>query len=94
MHMNSKVVNSNPAHDEVQYFVILSLSVTCDRFSPGTPISSTNKTDRRDITEISLKRVLKTISLNPYSIYTVLVNIVLGRYHSVEVLLFRRSSDA
>jgi hypothetical protein len=40
-------------------------------FSPGTPISSTNKTDRNDITEILLKVVLnkseyleKTIDLS------------------------------
>jgi hypothetical protein len=30
-------------------------------FSPGTPVSSTDKTDRHDITEISLKVVLNTI---------------------------------
>jgi len=30
-------------------------------FSPGTPVSSTNKTDRHDITEILLKVVLNTI---------------------------------
>ena len=30
--------------------------------SPGTPVSSTNKTDRHDITEILLKVVLNTIS--------------------------------
>jgi hypothetical protein len=30
-------------------------------FSLGTPVSSTNKTDRHDITEISLKVVLNTI---------------------------------
>jgi hypothetical protein len=29
--------------------------------SPGTPLSSTNKTDRRDIAEILLKVVLSTI---------------------------------
>jgi hypothetical protein len=29
-------------------------------FSPGTPVSSTNKTDRHDITEILLKVVLNT----------------------------------
>ena len=34
-------------------------------FSPGTPISSTNKTDRHDITEILLKVTLNTIPLNP-----------------------------
>jgi hypothetical protein len=32
-------------------------------FSPGTPVSSTNKTDRHDITEILLKVALNT--LNP-----------------------------
>jgi len=30
-------------------------------FSPGTLVSSTNKTDRHDITEILLKVVLNTI---------------------------------
>jgi hypothetical protein len=30
-------------------------------FSPGTPVSSTNKTDRYDITEILLKVVLNAI---------------------------------
>jgi hypothetical protein len=30
-------------------------------FSPGTPVSSTNKIDRHDITEILLKVVLNTI---------------------------------
>jgi hypothetical protein len=33
-------------------------------FSPGTPVSSTNKTDRHDITEILLKVALNTINLN------------------------------
>jgi hypothetical protein len=52
------------------------LSVSCDRtvvfqlcltgqwFSPGLPVSSTNKTDRRDITEILLKVALNTIKSN------------------------------
>ena len=31
-------------------------------FSPGTPVSSTNKTDHHDITEILLKVVLNTIN--------------------------------
>jgi hypothetical protein len=31
-------------------------------FSPGTPVSSTNQTDRHDITEILLKVVLNTIN--------------------------------
>jgi hypothetical protein len=32
-------------------------------FSPGPPVSSTNKTDHLDIAEISLKVALSTISL-------------------------------
>ena len=31
-------------------------------FSPGTPVSSTNKTDHHNITEILLKVALNTIS--------------------------------
>ena len=34
-------------------------------FSPGTPISSTNKTDRHDIIEIMFKVALNTITLSP-----------------------------
>jgi hypothetical protein len=34
-------------------------------FSPGTPVSSTNKTDRHDITEILLKVALNTKTLTP-----------------------------
>jgi hypothetical protein len=34
-------------------------------FSPGTPVSSTNKTDHHDIAEILLKVALNTISPNP-----------------------------
>jgi len=33
--------------------------------SPGTPVSSTNKTDRHDITEILLKVALNTITPDP-----------------------------
>jgi hypothetical protein len=33
-------------------------------FSTGTPVSSTNKTDRHNITEILLKVALKIINLN------------------------------
>ena len=34
-------------------------------FSPGTPVSSTNKTDRHNITEILLKVAFNTIILTP-----------------------------
>jgi hypothetical protein len=36
-------------------------------FSPGTPVSSTNKSDRHDIAEILLKVALNTITLTPQS---------------------------
>jgi hypothetical protein len=35
-------------------------------FSPGTPVSSTNKTDRNDITEIWFKVALNTINQTIY----------------------------
>jgi hypothetical protein len=35
--------------------------VTCRRFSFGTPVSSTNKTDRHDITEMLLQVTLNSI---------------------------------
>jgi hypothetical protein len=35
-------------------------------FSPGTPVSTTNKTDRHDIAEILLKVALITITCNLY----------------------------
>ena len=56
----------NPAHGEVyliQYYVICRWLSACRWFSPGTLVSSTNKTDRHDITEILLKVVLTTITL-------------------------------
>ena len=34
-------------------------------FSPGTPVSSTNKTDLHDITEILLKVALNTLDSKP-----------------------------
>jgi hypothetical protein len=70
MPITTKVVSSNPAHGEV--YSIQQYNV-CDKvcqwlvagrwFSPGTPVSSTNKTDDHDIlvTEILLKVALNTI---------------------------------
>jgi hypothetical protein len=37
------------------------LHVTGQWFSPGSPVSATNKTDRHDITEILLKVALNII---------------------------------
>jgi hypothetical protein len=38
------------------------MTMTGQWFSPGTPVSSTNKTDCHDITEILLKIALNTIN--------------------------------
>ena len=48
----------------VQHYVIkfVSDSRQDGGFSPGTLVSSTNKTDRKDITEILLKVAIKTIN--------------------------------
>ena len=46
--------------------------MTCGRgrwFSLGTPVSSTNKTNRHDITEILLKVALNTIYHNPFILF-------------------------
>ena len=42
-------------------------------FSPGPPVSSTNKTDRHDIAEILLKVALNTINLKPNQTCNILV---------------------
>jgi hypothetical protein len=41
----------------------LSVTAACQLFSPGTPVSPTNKTDRYDITGKELKVALNTITL-------------------------------
>ena len=41
-------------------------SETSRWFSPGTPVSSTNKTDHHDIPEILLKVALNTKPSSPY----------------------------
>ena len=72
--ITTKVVSSNPAHGEVysiQHYVINfvnDLQQVAPRwwFSPGTPVSSTNKTDCHDIAEILLKVTLTTIALSLY----------------------------
>ena len=57
--------------------LVLFLKFVRDRFFSGTPVSSTNKTDRHDIAEILLKVTLSTINQNQtlgkwhqFSIYT------------------------
>jgi hypothetical protein len=65
---STKILSLNPAYGEVfsiQHYVI---KFVCDLLAAGrlfsrrTPVSSTNKTDRRDKTEILLKVVLNTIN--------------------------------
>ena len=60
--ITTNVVSSNPAHGGVcalQHYVIKLVS---DLWQvPGTPVSSTNKTDRHVIAEILLKVALNTI---------------------------------
>ena len=55
--------------DTTLLIMLQSLSVTWDRswFSPGIPVSSTNKTDCHDITEILLKVALNTINQTNYT---------------------------
>jgi len=63
--------NRHNVHGEmysIQHYVITffrDLWVWC--FSPGTPVSSTIKSDRHDIIEILLKVALNTINLKQYS---------------------------
>jgi predicted component of type VI protein secretion system len=42
-------------------------------FSPGTPVSFTNKTNRHDITELLLKVVLNTINQTKPNHYVILL---------------------
>ena len=60
--ITSNVMSSNSPHGEVysmQRFVIKFVSDL--RHVDGTPVSSTNKTDRPDIAEILLKVTLSTM---------------------------------
>ena len=63
--ITTKVVSSNPVHGEV--YSIQHYLIKFVRFSPGTLVSCTNKTDRHDITEILLKVSLSTINHLPCS---------------------------
>jgi len=68
LHIITHVVGSNPANGEVysiQHYVIKVFRNLrqIGHFSPGTPVSSTNKSDRHDITELLLKVAFNTITL-------------------------------
>jgi hypothetical protein len=64
LYITTNVASSNPVVlDTTLCDKVCQWLVTDRCFSPGTPVSSTNKTDRHDITEISMKVVLNTINL-------------------------------
>jgi hypothetical protein len=46
------------------------------RFSPGTPVSSTNKTDCHDITEILLKMALSILNQLNCHLMLILINLI------------------
>jgi len=54
-------------------YVIYQWLVAGRWFSPGIPVSSTNKADRHNITEIFLKVALNTIS-QPTTLYVICVS--------------------
>jgi hypothetical protein len=66
--ITTNFVSLNPANGEVyliQHYVIKVVSgLRQVWFSPGSPVSSTNKTDCHNITEILLKVALNTITLH------------------------------
>jgi hypothetical protein len=67
----TNIVSLNPTHGEVysiQHYVIKYVSDFCQAgqwFSPGTPVSSTNKTDHHNIAEILLKVALSIRTPSP-----------------------------
>jgi hypothetical protein len=83
--MTKSVVSSNPAQVRCIRYNIMWYSFSVSDgigqwFSPCSPVSSTNKTDHIDITEILLKVALNTINPNPISILAVLYSLCGGCY--------------
>jgi hypothetical protein len=70
MPITTNVASLNPAHGDMYSIQVTLCDKVCRKlttvwwFSPGTLVSSTNKTDRQDITEILLKVALNTKTLN------------------------------
>jgi hypothetical protein len=59
--------------------------VTGQWFSTGTVVSSTNKTDRHDMTEILLKFVLNTMTLTPPLLKNIVYRIPRGTFLAILV---------
>ena len=58
-----------PRRTKCTHYVIVCQCLAAGRwFSPGRPVSSTNKTERHDITEILLKFALSTIKTTNQSL--------------------------
>ena len=68
--ITTEVVSWNPVQGEVNSTTlggkVFQCLATSRWFSPGTPVSSTNKTERHDITELLLKVALNTITIADY----------------------------
>ena len=79
LHVKSVPVTTNSCEFESRSWQGVLHRTLCDKvcqwhatggwFSLGTPVYPTNKTDLHDITEISLKVALNTITLMPITIY-------------------------
>ena len=77
------LVSSNPIHGKVYSIEHYLIKFVCDLrqfwwFSPDTPVSSTNKTDCHDISEILLKVALNIINQTkqpsiPYAVIFVII---------------------
>ena len=77
--ITTKVMSSNPAHGEVyviQHYVIKFLSDRSMIFFEYS-VSSTNKSDPQDITEILLKVALNTTTLTPSFFSHVVLSIIM-----------------
>jgi hypothetical protein len=74
------------------YHVHLTMNeATGQWFSPGTPVSSTNKTDHHDITEILLKVALNTINHKTINSlqdvgYDAMLNLMVLTFNNISVI--------
>ena len=95
MPITTKVVRSNHIHNEVHYLLcdkVFQWLATDWWFSPSTPISSTNKTDSHDITEILLKVSLSIINQTLIYLITVsYIEVIFGKVPLMTLVLFGRN---